>query len=119
MKYLALVVFASFAVACASGPKKGSAQDNAAASAQKPNTAQTAPSQVDNVGTSGELELKCKRGNDERTMTIVPKAQGCQLFYQKFGKGQVVASSEVTQSYCENVRSKMKANLEKAGFKCR
>lgn len=100
-------------------------------STQKPSTSSTAsPSptptpkaspaaSAPTVPAGAGLDMTCKSGSDERGLTIVPKDQGCELHYSKYGKGQIVASSAVTQSHCERVRSQIVKNLEASGFVCR
>ena len=86
--------------------------------ATTPATAQKKDGSQKNVS-SGAMEMNCKLEKDERTLILVPKDAGCELHYQKFGRGEVMASSQIGQRHCEEVRNRMQKNLETAGFTCK
>ncbi len=61
----------------------------------------------------------CVSNKDTRIMEVKKtKFGGCELFYTKFGKTQSVATANIGTEYCEEVKKRIQANLEKAGFSC-
>jgi hypothetical protein len=71
--------------------------------------------------------IVCKLPGDERAIQVVTGADRkvssdgsaeCQVVYSKFGNSDVVASAQNGVSHCEEISSRIRANLEKAGFSC-
>lgn len=75
-----------------------------------------------------ENSIYCKRDLDERVITIKERdprvpAQSkddllCEVLYDKYGKSERVAWASGSKTYCDEVRGRIQANLESAGFKC-
>jgi hypothetical protein len=124
MKLLIFGIIASLAAACSSPTQQVSTPGTMSSPTVKPvDGSTTATTRNDAKANTHErptesMEMKCKLATDERTLIIVPKELGCELHYQKFGKNEIKASSTSGQMHCEKVRSRMKKNLESAGFKC-
>lgn len=65
--------------------------------------------------------VTCVNGMETRTMSIGPKEgdAGCELHYEKNEKSMSVpAYSSNGVQHCLNARSRMQANLVRAGWKC-
>lgn len=112
-----VVVLAS----CSSASKKSSEpaaspSPAAAAAAKGADKAKKADAKAGDAGS--RLVVKCVQGKDSRAITVVPSDKGCEVHYEKFGNSEVVASSSMGTSHCDEVQSKMKTNLETAGFTC-
>ncbi len=87
---------------------KPSTTTPAAASPQA--TATPIPPKLDHV--------MCKKDKDERTLHIVEKPKGCALEYTKYGNKNIAAESVISAQHCNDVKSRIISNLEKAGFTC-
>lgn len=64
-------------------------------------------------------EITCKLDNEVRTLeieTLTPK--GCKLWYTRSGDRNTVASSTLGNTHCEQVRERIRNNLETAAYKC-
>lgn len=83
-----------------------------AAPAAKPETASVAqPPQIES--------LICKRAEENRSIEIEPsQPQGCRLWYTRNGTRSAVASSVKSAVHCNQVRDRIRSNLENADFKC-
>ncbi len=62
--------------------------------------------------------ITCSSATETRTLSIAPKDGGCELMYEKNGKLDVAASSELGTSHCEKSRAKIRDRLKAAGWKC-
>ena len=62
--------------------------------------------------------IKCSLEKDQRSLELKSKEKGCELNYTKTDLTQIVASSSIGPNHCEKTQSKIKGNLEEAGFKC-
>lgn len=61
----------------------------------------------------------CTQKGDTRKITILNVTEGgCGVVYNKMGEDKTVAIAKVDMNYCETVSSKIKTNLEGAGFSC-
>ena len=60
----------------------------------------------------------CKNGTDERSLKVVPKGEGCELVYTKFGASKVISWSGYNVKRCDTSRDKVWKELEAAGFTC-
>jgi len=78
-------------------------------------TAQEATSKA-KAAVSGEAT--CKLGGDTRTIAVNSVDKGCEVIYTKFGEPSSIASGSSGSDHCVNVVSKVRENLENAGFKC-
>ena len=63
-------------------------------------------------------KLTCKNGNEVRELLLDKKGSGCELVYVKAGQRKTQAHQNNGTNVCETVLEKMKATLEKTGFKC-
>lgn len=60
----------------------------------------------------------CKLNKEVRTLRVERAPEKCEIMYNKYGKDQVVGAGQNVQS-CEEVLTRVRVNLEKAGWKCR
>ena len=64
-------------------------------------------------------KASCILDKDTRVIEVKKtEAGGCELFYTKFGEAKSVASSGFGTQYCTEVKDRIQANLNKAGFSC-
>lgn len=103
------------ALAVAIGLAVSGAMGIAPAQAQDPAPHETSINGDEN---EGRLDIRCKKGADERLLTVVPKDAGCELHYAKGGQSKVVANSKSGLEVCERVRANISGNLKKAGYAC-
>jgi hypothetical protein len=62
--------------------------------------------------------VTCTNKSDTRKISVLSVTEGgCGVVYNKMGSDKTVAMAK-SDSYCENVSSKIKTNLEGAGFSC-
>lgn len=71
--------------------------------------------QAEDLGSQYHL---CKLNKEVRTLRIEKQPDKCEIMYNKYGKDQVVGAGQNHQS-CEEVLTRVRGNLEKAGWKCR
>lgn len=64
-------------------------------------------------------EATCKAGAEERKLAIQAKDAGCELQYTKAGETKTIASQITGNEKCEEVMTKVKANLTAAGYDCK
>jgi hypothetical protein len=114
VKMISLASLAALAASCSTPTKAPSPAAPVAAPSPAPSV--KAKAKADAPG--ARLELKCELKGDARMITVVPNGEGCELHYLKAGKSDVVASSAKGTEHCDQVRAKMRQNLESAGFKC-
>lgn len=65
-----------------------------------------------------QLAYTCLVGKDRRTITMDRKEKKCEVNYTKFGDAQQVAWAQATPKICEDAFSKIRTNIEGAGYKC-
>jgi len=113
---------------CSSSPKTTpaaspspapSAVPSPSASASPPPGAAKTQAKPSSAKSASGLELKCEKGDDKRVVTVVPKGDGCELYYSKFGDSGVIASSAIQVEHCEKVQGNVRKNLEASGFSCK
>lgn len=64
-------------------------------------------------------EVTCTSGKDVRTIGVKAlESGGCEVMYTKFGEATSVASGSKGSDHCSSVVTKIKDNLQNAGFKC-
>jgi cell wall-associated NlpC family hydrolase len=62
--------------------------------------------------------VTCTNKSDTRKISVMTVAEGgCGVVYNKMGADKTVAVAK-SMSYCDSVSTKMKTNLEGAGFNC-
>lgn len=62
--------------------------------------------------------VTCTNKSDTRKISVLNVTEGgCGVVYNKMGSDKTVAMAK-SESFCENVSSKIKTNLEGAGFNC-
>ena len=103
----------AFVVSCTSTGKKETAP--AAAPEAK---ATPAPTASPTPEPKSKKAVACKNGLDERTIDVEPKDSGCRVLYTKSKITVPVATGANGEQHCDDVAGRIKANLEKAGFKC-
>ena len=68
-------------------------------------------------------KVSCTSGTSEedvRTVAVLDGTNGgCGVVYNKFGNDKTVAVAQYNMEFCPEVQSKIKANLETAGFTCK
>lgn len=60
----------------------------------------------------------CKLNKEVRTLRVNKQPDKCEVMYNKYGKDQIVGAVQSVQS-CEEILTRVRVNLEKAGWKCR
>jgi hypothetical protein len=130
-KILLVATVGLFFVGCQTTPSK----DAKSAPAAKPGAAAPAKEDKKAKGKKGfedediskakpaaaaaEGKITCKNGGDERTLEMSSgEGKVCRLVYTKAGEAKEVASGTSDNSKCNEVRDRIKTNLEGAGFKC-
>ena len=62
--------------------------------------------------------VTCTNKSDTRKISVLTVTEGgCGVVYNKMGEDKTVAMAKST-NYCDSVSSKIKTNLEGAGFNC-
>jgi len=115
-----LVVGSAFAAVACAGPKKESTVAvTAPAAQQKTGELAKAANPVAPETKQQIPEFSCQRDKDVRSFEIeVSQPKGCELVYSKHGSKEKIASSAHGTTHCEQVRERVRGNLEAAGFKC-
>ena len=120
-----VVLAAAFAFtlgACSSKQKEDAkaAQSNAETKVEKvAGDAKKAAKEAKNkaaVAMTGDV--KCTSGSDVRTISVKAVDQGCEVIYNKMGQDNSIASGTKGSEHCASVVTKVKENLQNAGFKC-
>jgi hypothetical protein len=63
--------------------------------------------------------VTCTNKKDTRKISVVTMTEGgCGVVYNKLGEEKTVAMAKSDMNYCDTVSSKIKTNLEGAGFNC-
>ncbi len=63
--------------------------------------------------------VTCTNKSDSRKISVLSVSEGgCGVVYNKMGEDKTVAVAKVDMNYCDTVSSKIKTNLEGAGFSC-
>jgi predicted component of type VI protein secretion system len=116
MRYLLLIGLLSvFTVACSSSDKTVLGPKDEAKEQQV-----QLEKKAEEKAASNAESLKCSLKNDVR-MVEISKDSGeklCEVHYTKSGDKERIASAERQKTYCDGVISKVKNNLESAGFNC-
>ncbi|NJL24398.1 MAG: hypothetical protein HC902_03995 [Calothrix sp. SM1_5_4] len=126
--HLIAVACAAFAVGCSTGKKTAdkTAAQNVVAPAQAPATATastTATQPPDAKSKPAKSEEKpvmtCARGSETRTIRIEDvQPKGCKLWYSTRSETEPTATSSIGPDHCNQVRDRIRQNLESAGFAC-
>ena len=114
-----IAVMGLFATACTSKPK-ATTEATAKAEAVKTEAAKTATAATDKAATKApeKGEMLCERAKESRSLRLEDvQPKGCKLWYSNHGS-EPVAWSDVGPTHCEQVRDRIRTNLESAGFKC-
>lgn len=113
-KLYSIAIIAIFAVGCSSADKKAIDTNPTDMQKQKQQQAQ--------MDSQKKLldSLKCSLKDDVRIVELskVNNVKLCEVHYTKSGDKERIASAERQKNYCDGVLSKVKSNLETAGFKC-
>lgn len=107
---IALVGFLSLTVSCAH--KTTVDQGDQQAKVEKKIEKKAETKQAKN------LAYTCLVGKDRRLVTLDKKEKRCEVSYTKYGDLQQVAWAEATPSICDDTFSKIRTNIEGAGYKC-
>lgn len=70
------------------------------------------------TGTEKSAITCSSKGETRKITTLNVTEGGCGVVYNKAGEDKTVALAKVDMNYCESVSSKIKTNLEGAGFNC-
>ena len=107
--------------ACSSAEKKDmndSMKDSKAAAETKKEDMKADAGKKMDAAAEGS-KSSCTLDKDTRVIEVKKtESGGCELFYTKFGEAKSVASSGFGTQYCEEVKDRIKSNLNKAGFTC-
>ncbi|HAG91356.1 MAG TPA: hypothetical protein DCL41_05765 [Bdellovibrionales bacterium] len=117
---LLLAVFLGLALSACSSSKKNDSESKVEEKMEKAaeSTKETAKKMVNEAKAKMDGETQCKLGGDVRTIGVKAVDNGCEVIYTKFGESNSIASGSKGSEHCVNVVSKVKDNLENAGFKC-
>lgn len=125
MKHSLLIALSLLITSCASKTpapetKVPAQEQNVAGSAETPapKAPETKATPESVPTTTAEGSVSCKHGQDERTVENRKTETGCGVVYTKNGESNTVASASNELGHCDNVVSKIKTNLEAAGFSC-
>lgn len=113
---IVLVTATAFLAACSSVQKKADLAPPAASTKETPKP--SLPAQ-DTQPTKSIDKIMCEQGGDKRTVVVEPKEAGCEVHYSKFGNSEMVASAVHTRAFCDEVKEKIRANLEAGQFTCK
>lgn len=120
MKHFLTLIALLPLIACSSAQKSEESNTASAPVADAAPSPQETPATSDPTGASADaLEISCTRQHERRTLTVVPKGNGCELFYQKSSGSSVVATAQSGQKHCEEIRGRIRKNLEKVAFTCK
>lgn len=109
-----IVALAMGTFGCSSGSKNSGAQ--APVAVAPPTATPQVPAQENKVS-SATTEWRCTKGVDVRTIQVEGRTpKGCRLLYPN--AQSEVATSAIGDAHCIQVRSRIRGNLEKAGFTC-
>lgn len=117
-----ITVFLGLMLGACSSSKKSTNDATTTTEAQAEKAADKAKETADktekaaNEGVS--VEATCKLGGDTRTIGVKSVDKGCEVIYTKFGESTSVASGSQGSDHCANVVTKIKENLQNAGFTC-
>lgn len=125
-----LLLAASLLPACSSTPKKTEPAPSPATAttpAAKPgNPAAPAAAAKSAVAASATKAptpagaLSCEQGSDKRTVVVEKSEKSrCEVHYTKFGKSEMVASSDHGPGFCDEVKDRIRAHLEASQFTCK
>lgn len=121
-----ILAFLGLALGACSSSKKNSDEAAQSSEAQAEQAAdQKSKDTSDQAGkakdaSAGDLSetVTCKLGGDTRTIGIKSVDEGCEVIYTKFGESTSIASGSKGSGHCANVVTKVKDNLQNAGFSC-
>lgn len=115
-----ITVFLTIALGACSSTKKEANHDEASMKEKAEHTVDKAKGAAKKaMKKMSSSEASCELKNDKRTIAVQETASGgCEVIYSKFGDSTSVASGSKGSSHCEGVVTKIKENLENAGFKC-
>lgn len=90
----------------------------AATTAEAPATP-SATSDFPSINGTEKSSVTCTNKNDSRKISVLNVTEGgCGVVYNKMGEDKTVALAKADLNYCDTVSSKIKTNLEGAGFDC-
>jgi len=64
-------------------------------------------------------KMECAQGHDIRWLELRGKDRGCELSYTKHGQAAIVSTAHHGTGYCKNTLTRIKGNLENAGYTCK
>lgn len=121
-KQLLITILLSLSIGACSSSKKSAEQKaeeaGAAVEQASKDAKDAAQTGKDKAKAALEGETTCKNGQDVRTIGVSASGEGCEVMYTKFNESTSVASGSKGSDHCSNVVSKIKENLQNAGFKC-
>jgi hypothetical protein len=81
--------------------------------------ATTATEMVEPIVSTGEGDVVCRKGGDERTVTIHELKNGrCMLVYNNTVSGNGTENTLPDRAACELQQQRMKNNFVRSGFSC-
>lgn len=99
--------------------KKAAKKAKAQAAAPEVTTGASAASDFPSITGTEKSSVTCTNKGDSRKISVLNVTEGgCGVVYNKMGEDKTVAVAKVDMNYCETVSSKIKTNLEGAGFSC-
>lgn len=88
-------------------------------SAPMSETASSDGSGLPAINGTEKSSVTCTNKSDTRKISVLNVTEGgCGVVYNKMGEDKTVAMAKSDMNYCDSVSSKIKTNLEGAGFNC-
>jgi hypothetical protein len=79
----------------------------------------SATSDFPSISGTEKSSVTCTNKNDSRKISVLSVTEGgCGVVYNKMGEDKTVAVAKADMNYCDSVSTKIKSNLEGAGFNC-
>lgn len=115
-KTLGLILILTFAlIGCSSASKKS--EPNVISNAPPQSPGKTEKTAV--TSSADEQAYTCQREDTRKVKIEKLDPKGCNVLYSHYyGMKKPIASSKSNLSYCEEVFSRIRKNLESSGFKC-
>jgi hypothetical protein len=103
----------------ATTPPTTSQDKPATAGKTEKNTTMSSDGGLPSITGSEKSSVTCTNKKDTRKISVLTVAEGgCGVVYNKLGEEKTVAMAKSDMNYCDTVSSKIKTNLEGAGFNC-
>ena len=115
MKFLTAIATILLFASCSSASKNTNTTTNTAKE-----TTQTSTTVAAKTDTKMDAAHKaqCRLNEDQRTIALMPKGDGCEVIYTKMGQAKMIASDAKGTKHCDDVVTKIEKHLTDAGYTC-